>query len=105
MALEEMLSHSVGSDGCCVARVSVRVLAGSLGLAKDTVARAIRRLRDAGVVDVMQPRAESGVFEAGSYRITLPPGITVSAAASLSEPRVRVARRRVLEQLSLLEQG
>ena len=47
MVLEELLRRSSGESNECVARVSVRALAASLGLAKDTAARAIRRLREA----------------------------------------------------------
>ena len=42
VVLEELLLRSNGTSDECVARVSVRSLAASLGLAKDTAARAIR---------------------------------------------------------------
>jgi hypothetical protein len=38
-------------------RFGVRTLAGSLGLDKDTVARALRRLRGAGLVELLNPGA------------------------------------------------
>ncbi len=63
---------STGDGDHIVAQVSIRSLASSLGLAKDTVARAVRRLGDLGVIDAVQSRAESGVFEAGSYRLAVP---------------------------------
>ena len=44
--LEELLLRSNGTANECVARVSVRSLAASLGLAKDTAARASRMLNE-----------------------------------------------------------
>ena len=72
VVLEEMLQRSTGDDDHVVAQVSIRSLASSLGLAKDTVARAVGRLRDLGVIDASQARSRSGVFEAGSYRLAVP---------------------------------
>lgn len=72
VALEEMLQRSTGDDDHVVAQVSIRSLASSLGLAKDTVTRAVGRLRDLGVIDASQGRSRSGVFEAGSYRLAVP---------------------------------
>ena len=72
VVLEEMLQRSTGDDGHVVAQVSIRALASSLGLAKDTATRAVGRLRDLGVIDAAQGRSRSGVFEAGSYRLAVP---------------------------------
>jgi DNA-binding transcriptional ArsR family regulator len=69
VVLEEILQRAE-VDGR-VARVSIRTLAASLGLAKDTVARAVRRLRDAGLLDAVQERASTGIFETGTYRVTI----------------------------------
>ena len=77
---EEMLLGSTVSNGECVASVSVRSLAASLGLAKDTVGRAVGRLRLAGIVTDMQSRAKNGAFATGSYRLTIPNSITVLAS-------------------------
>jgi len=60
--LEEMLERSTGDGGRAVAQVSIRSLAASLGLDKDTIGRAVRRLCDLGVIDVVQARAATGVF-------------------------------------------
>ena len=80
MVLEELLLLcSTGPADACVVRVSVRALAGSLGLAKDTVGRAIRRLRDTGLVTVAQQRTGSGIFDTGTYLIAVPDCITVNA--------------------------
>lgn len=70
--LEEMMQRSTGDGAHVVAQVSIRSLASSLGLAKDTVARAVRRLRDLGVIHAEQPRSDDGVFQAGSYRLDVP---------------------------------
>jgi len=72
VVLEEMLQRSTSDGDDVVAQVSIRALASSLGLAKDTVTRAVGRLRDLGVIDASQARARSGVFEAGSYRLAVP---------------------------------
>ena len=75
MVLEEMLEHSQqdgDGDGRRVAAVSVRSLATSLGVAKDTVHRAITRLRDLGVIEPHQSRTTSGSFSAGGYRLDAP---------------------------------
>jgi DNA-binding transcriptional MocR family regulator len=70
--LIEMMQRSAGDGDQVVAQVSIRSLASSLGLAKDTVARAVRRLRDLGVIVAVQARTSSGVFDAGSYRLAVP---------------------------------
>lgn len=72
VVLEEMMQRSTGDGDHVVAEVSIRSLAASLGLAKDTVARAVRRLRDLGVIHAEQPRSDSGVFQTGSYRLEAP---------------------------------
>ena len=101
VVLEELLLRSHGTTGDCVACVSVRSLAASLGLAKDTAARAIRRLRDVGLVTVAQQRTEAGIFDTGSYVIAIPNGVTLIAPAPAApQPRARVGRRES-SQLSL----
>ena len=101
MVLEELLLHSTGPADACVARVSVRALAASLGLAKDTAGRAIRRLRDVGLVTVAQQRTDGGVFDTGTYLIAVPDCITLTAPArSCRPPRARVDHRH-FSQLSL----
>ncbi len=116
VVLEEMLQRSTGNDHV-VAQVSIRSLAPSLGLAKDTVARAVGRLRDLGVIEAVQARARSGVFEAGSYRLVVPvvclspagpsqpsalSSVPPSAARSSSAARRSLSARRSSGQLSLL---
>ena len=101
VVLEELLLCSTGRADACVAQVSVRALAASLGLSKDTVGRAIRRIRYAGLVTVVQQRTVGGIFETGTYLIAVPDCITVNAPTRLTRPlRARVERRH-FSQLSL----
>ena len=106
--LEEMMQRSTGDGDHVVAQVSIRSLASSLGLAKDTVARAVRRLRDLGVIAAVQARAESGVFEAGSYRLSVP--VACMSVVCPSQPSFfpsaarRSSARRSSGQLSLLSE-
>jgi hypothetical protein len=71
MVLEELMLRSTLVGERRVARVSIRTLAGSLGMAKDTAARAVRRLRAGGVVSGVQQRTAAGVFDTGVYLITV----------------------------------
>lgn len=79
VVFEELLLASTGPATACCASVSVRLLAASLGLAKDTVARALVRLRSAGLVAVTQSRSTGGVFAAATYELQIPSGIIVDA--------------------------
>ena len=101
VVFEELLLVSTGTGGGCVASVSIRTLAGRLGLAKDTVARALARLRRAGLVTAHQSRTDTGVFATGSYTVHVPASITVTdhrPAASATTPRPRSRRS---DQLAL----
>ncbi|MEP7112808.1 MAG: hypothetical protein ABI862_06055 [Ilumatobacteraceae bacterium] len=101
MFLEELLLRSSGPADACVAQVSVRTLAASLGLAKDTAGRAIRRLRYAGLVTDAQQRTDGGVFDAGIYRIAVPDCITVTAPARFCRPPLARVDHHRFSQLSL----
>jgi len=72
VVLEEMLLCSTGDADWCTATVTIRGLGASLGLAKDTIARALRRLHAAGIVTAMPARTPAGTFAAGAYRMTIP---------------------------------
>ena len=78
MVFEELLLASTVTGDGCVASVSIRALADRLGLAKDTVARALGRLRRHGLVTAHQSRTKAGVFATGSYLLTVPASITVT---------------------------
>jgi DNA-binding transcriptional ArsR family regulator len=77
VVLEQLLFESTGSGDVCEASVSVRSLATQLGLSKDTVARALSRLRRAGLVDGFQSRSVTGVYATGRYALTIPTSIMV----------------------------
>jgi DNA-binding transcriptional MocR family regulator len=101
--LEEMVERSTGDCDHLTAQVSIRALASSLGLAKDTVARAVRRLRDIELIVAEQRRTTVGSFDAGSYRPAVPePCIAV---VCIPQPVARPSAgsaRRPSGQLSLL---
>jgi hypothetical protein len=86
VVFEELLLSATHDEDGSIASVSVRSLAGSLGLAKDTVARSLGRIRATGLVSGEQTRADTGVFAAGSYRIVVPDSVrmVMSSPASLS---------------------
>ena len=97
VVFEELLLVSSGSGEACHASVSVRSLAERLGLAKDTVARALGRLRRVGLVTATQTRTASGVFTTGSYQLTIPGSITFEDHALPTSPaseRSSVSRSR-----------
>ena len=70
--LECLAASCVDRDGETVSYESVRGLADSLDLAKDTVARALRRLMAQQFVTYVASRADDGRFGSSHYRLTLP---------------------------------
>jgi len=113
VVLEEMLQRSTSDGDQIVAQVSIRSLGSSLGLAKDTVARAVRRLRELGTIEAVQARATSGAFDAGSYRLTIPavclslacpPQPPVPSSAARPSSSRSSSARRSSGQLSLLSE-
>jgi len=102
VVLEELLAQSCGPVERCVAATSVRSFAGDLGVSKDTVGRALARLRDAGVVTAVQSRASTGTFAAGSYRIGVPACITFveppNPTAVKTRPRPRASRPATVQR-------
>ena len=108
VVLETLLhdAEPTGSDEY-VAHRSIRDVAAEIGLAKDTVARAIRALREVGLISHAQCRTGAGTFDPGRYAISLPNDvITTSAAitpASCAAPRS--TPRATTAQLSLVFEG
>ena len=101
VVFEELLLASSGSSPC-VASVSVRSLAASLGLSKDTVTRALVRLRRAGLVTAHQTRTTSGLFATGTYRLMIPESISVTTRRPpRPTPRRRAIRRRTRHMAEL----
>ena len=90
-----------------VAHRSIRDLAAEIGLAKDTVARAIRALREVGLISHAQCRTGAGTFDPGRYAISLPNDvITTSAAITLAlSAASRSTSRATTAQLSLVFEG
>jgi hypothetical protein len=83
---QAVLEQAVDTDGVLVAAVSVRSLADELGLARDTVAAAFRRLTAHGLIERQpQPRHDSR-FSPGHYALhpttpALPPTIPTPSPA------------------------
>jgi hypothetical protein len=95
-----------GTVSCC----SVRGLAAELGLANDTVARALRRLTESGLLHHEADREPSGRFGSGRYVLTVPPNIFDLATALEHPPLPKPAtkprpRPSGVEQLVLLAEG
>ena len=97
VVLETLLhdAEPTGSDEYAAHR-SIRDLAAEIGLAKDTVARAIRALREVGLISHAQRRSGAGTFDPGRYAISLPNDVAttsaVIAAASRSTQRATTAQ-------------
>ena len=80
MVLEELLlaGEPAGEPSpTCSCVVSVRDLARRLGLDKDTVARAVQRLIEAGLVSRSQNRTTAGTFARTTFLIDVPAGLHV----------------------------
>lgn len=104
VVLEELLLASTGNGDACRASVSVRSLASRLGLAKDTVARAL--IRRTGLVTAHQPRTTGGVYATGSYTLTIPTSITTNdhttpASTTSRSPHLPHSTRHTDDQLTL----
>ena len=98
--------------GETVSHASVRGIADALGLAKDTVARALRRIADAGLVAYVASRSEDGRFAASHYRLSFPTDLFLDPpnATAANEPTrparpTRPTRPPATTQLSLIDTG
>lgn len=91
-----VLIHLYGSPTAASRSVtaSTRTLATDLGLSKDTCARAIRTLRDAGLINVDTSRTELGRFGTIRYRLLAPAKVirTQTNQSRDIEPRAPVAK-------------
>lgn len=72
-----------------VSHQSVRRLSEELDLAKDTVARAVRRLVHEQLVSYVARRDDGGRFGAGYYRLDLPPDVLLPLEASTHSSTLR----------------
>ena len=97
LVVEAIAAHAPPSRGIVEARCSSRSLARSIGVSKDSVARALRSLTEAGVVMRVDHRDEfSGRFESTTYRVALASvGITVT---TVSQPTATTPHATVPEQ-------
>ena len=85
---------------------SVRALADELGLAKDTVARAIQRLQRAGLVSRIDARLCDGRFGHGCYVLDIPDdlfNVCSARATSATTRRAATKSSHRPEQLALLD--
>ncbi len=106
---ELLLVSEEGSSDSLVAAASVRSVASSVSLNKDTVARALAMLARAGLVEPIPQPKRTGRFGGGAYRVHLPGGLRLERQSEdtvrSSLPRRRSAPRPAQPgaQLTLLE--
>ena len=108
--LECLAESCVDRAGETVSYESVRGIADSLDLAKDTVARALRRLIAQELVTYFASRADDGRFGSSHYRLTLPLDLfaesihelTPKPPKPITQSRRQSTRPRPL-QLSLID--
>lgn len=94
--LEVLRARSaVGERGERIVEVSIRGLAVDLGLAKNTVHRALALLRRCGLIDARQTRTSAGTFSRGYY--------VLAATSVIDETRPAAASvTPVLDELDVL---
>jgi DNA-binding IclR family transcriptional regulator len=96
------LAVSESCDGA--ASVSARSIAVALGVSKDTAARAVRRLTDAGLMKRLERHGDDGRFRAGRYRLLV--GADVLSTSEVRAVKVaQAAVRPTASQLPLPELG
>jgi hypothetical protein len=114
LVLEELVLHAEREEGELSSPVGVRELAMTLGISKDTAARGVRRLIEAGFVQRIVTRIGAGRFGTTRYRLVLPSGVGLTGegvrGSEVRRAKVRPYRRaergspspRSLSQLTLL---
>jgi hypothetical protein len=101
--LEELLWRAETAQGQLQVQISTRELAAALGLNKDTVTRALARLRNSRVVVRLR---RDDVTGRSTFVLRVPHALHVTSASLDAErhnARGRPARSRSADQLSLLE--
>jgi DNA-binding transcriptional ArsR family regulator len=83
-ALEHLAASPRRGDKDTVA-ASVRSLASGLRVSKNTANRALSVLRAAGLVEPVQTRSVTGRFEAGRYRLVVPPSVVERVEVGVGE--------------------
>ena len=95
-ALEILTSQTIDAGSGRVAPVGVRSVATALGVAPNTAHRAIRTLKQLGlVVPVTQERALNGCFAAAGYRVEVcvdALAIQESTAGAIAKPMLSTSR-------------
>jgi DNA-binding transcriptional ArsR family regulator len=110
LVLEAIAAHASPGRGVVEVRCSSRSVAGMVGVSKDSVARALRCLTGAGLVERVDHREErSGRFSSTTYLVDLAAaGITVVTVSHDDDPvpvptgPPRTNQRTPGDQLSLL---
>jgi DNA-binding transcriptional MocR family regulator len=105
-ARQKQSADSTTTGGYMTPR-SIRDLAVELGLAKDTVARAVRVLREVGVLDQTHGRGNAGAFEPGRYIINLPNDVFASCVVITPPQRAETSasKRATAGQMSLTSES
>jgi DNA-binding GntR family transcriptional regulator len=106
--LEDLLLDGARNGSAVVASTNVRRVAGRLGISKDTVAAALRRLAASGLVTRVDARGRAGVFAPTRYRVAIDrlDGVRLAEEAIAPQRAVVAARRdrmAVSAQPSLFE--
>lgn len=103
--LESLAASAVEATDEVVSHESVRGIAGCLGMAKDTVARALRRLAAEQLITHVERRADDGRFGTSHYRLDLPGDLFLSLSTIERQPTApaRSPRRRPTGQLSIFD--
>ncbi len=88
IVLEQLAMRAIHVDGQVVAEQSARTVADSVGRSKDAVARALRQLTDAGLIERGESRhGFSGRFTGGHYVVDLrAAGLRLPAAPVATPP-------------------
>jgi hypothetical protein len=105
--LECVAAGAVRRGADTVSHQSVRGVSEALGLAKDTVARALRRLASERLVAYVGGRGRDGRFGESHYRLTFPSdlfvGLCVPTPAPTSRTPDHASHRPLATQLSLID--
>jgi hypothetical protein len=108
--LEHLAENAEDRAGATVSYESVRSAAGAVGYANDTVARALRRLADAGLITYVPSHSVNGRFSSSHYRLTFPADVFIglpvpTPAASANRDRRSSSRQHPADatQLSLID--
>lgn len=100
--LEALTERAERSGSSTVSYRSVRDIAVDLHLAKDTVARALRRLADGRLVTYVAGRAHDGRFAPSHYRLILPSDLFLGVTTTVTPTRGRLkAYRQALRSAPL----